>query len=64
MSDDEFLANVTGLPVVVGLGVHGLHVRALGPDFTISGAEAAPRRPARIAAPDFPVLKRTGCFLV
>ena len=36
MSDDEFLANVTGLPVVVGLGVHGLHVRAVGPDFTIT----------------------------
>jgi hypothetical protein len=64
MSDDEFLANVTGLPVVVGLGVHGLRpcVRAGLHDH--SGAQAAPRQPARIAAPDFPVLKRTGCFLV
>jgi len=36
MSDAELLAYVTGLPVVVGLGVHGLHVRAVGPDFTIT----------------------------
>lgn len=36
MSDDEFLHIITGLPVVVGLDVHGLHVRAVGLDFTIT----------------------------